>query len=152
MRNILIVLIIIGAGIYNFAQEKDVDKQIQTKEKNFVTSENTQNNQKIIDAFKNKQSDVQVEGSAIVVKVLSDDTKGSKHQRFILKISPTLTILIAHNIDLASRINSLTKGDTVEFYGEYEYNSKGGVVHWTHHDPKGYHIDGWLMHNKQKYQ
>ncbi|MDN5691292.1 MAG: DUF3465 domain-containing protein, partial [Acinetobacter sp.] len=57
-----------------------------------------------------------------------------------------------HNIDLAPRIDNLRKGDTVEFFGEYEYSNQGGVMHWTHHDPKRRHQDGWLKHNGKTYQ
>ncbi|MCK4837316.1 MAG: DUF3465 domain-containing protein, partial [Desulfobulbaceae bacterium] len=32
------------------------------------------------------------------------------------------------------------------------WNSKGGVVHWTHHDPGGRHIGGWLKHKDKMYQ
>jgi len=103
-------------------------------------------------AFEQKQSDVQVQDNGVVVKLLRDDLKGHKHQRFILKLDSGNTILIAHNIDLAPRIDSLSKGDTVEFFGEYEYNAKGGVVHWTHHDPNKRHIDGWLKHKSKTYQ
>jgi hypothetical protein len=103
-------------------------------------------------AYENHQSDVQVKGSGVVVRILSDDNKGSRHQKFILKLSSGQTILIAHNIDLAPRINSISKGDQVQFYGEYEWNKKGGVVHWTHHDPKGHHTGGWLKHNGSTYQ
>lgn len=103
-------------------------------------------------AFKAKQSDVQIQGSGTVMKLLKDDLKGHKHQRFILKLTSNHTILIAHNIDLAPKIKTLKKNDTVEFYGEYEYNTKGGVIHWTHHDPKKRHIDGWLKHNNIIYQ
>jgi hypothetical protein len=103
-------------------------------------------------AFEQRQSDVQVKGQGKVVKVLPDDNEGSRHQRFILRLDSGQTLLIAHNIDLAPRIDALRKGDQVEFHGEYEWNSKGGVVHWTHHDPRGSHIDGWLKHNGKTYQ
>ncbi|WP_372682356.1 DUF3465 domain-containing protein [Desulfosarcina sp.] len=103
-------------------------------------------------AFNNRQSDLQVQGEGVVIKVLPDDNKGSRHQRFILRLGSGQTLLIAHNIDLAPRINGLSAGDTVAFYGEYEWNEKGGVLHWTHHDPGGRHIGGWLKHNGKTYQ
>ncbi len=106
----------------------------------------------ISSAFIDGVSDIQVGSSGTVVHVLPDDNKGSRHQRFIMKLSTGQTLLIAHNIDLASRINALKVGDTVEFYGEYEWNEKGGVVHWTHHDPAGRHKGGWLKHNGIKYE
>jgi len=40
----------------------------------------------------------------------------------------------------------------VEFFGEYEYSEKGGVIHWTHHDPSRKHVDGWLKHQGRTYQ
>ena len=103
-------------------------------------------------AFERRQSDVQVQGQGEVFRILSDDNDGSRHQRFILRLDSGQTLLIAHNIDLASRIASLRTGDLVEFYGEYEWNSKGGVVHWTHHDPRGTHADGWLKHDGRTYK
>lgn len=103
-------------------------------------------------AFEIHKSDVQVKGSGTVIRILKDDNKGARHQKFILKLSSGQTILIAHNIDLAPRINSISHGDVIQFYGEYEWNNKGGLVHWTHHDPNGRHIDGWLKHNGSVYQ
>jgi len=103
-------------------------------------------------AYKNHQSNVQVKGSGTVIRILKDDNKGSRHQKFILKLSSGQTVLIAHNIDLAPRINSISKGDVVQFYGEYEWNNKGGVVHWTHRDPHGRHVGGWLKHKGSTYQ
>ncbi len=109
-------------------------------------------NNEIGKAYKNHTSDLQVSGNGIVVRLLADDLYGSKHQKFILKLSKNHTILIAHNIDLADRINNIKVGDNVKFYGEYEWSKKGGVVHWTHHDPQGRHKNGWLKHRGKTYQ
>lgn len=103
-------------------------------------------------AFENQQSNLQIQGDGIVSKILPDDTKGSQHQRFILRLTNGQTLLIVHNIDLAPRIDNLNVGDTIEFHGEYKWNSKGGVVHWTHHDPDGRHEAGWLKHNDKTHQ
>ena len=103
-------------------------------------------------AITHQLSDTQVRGSGTVIKVLPDDTRGSQHQRFLLKLVNDHTILIAHNIDLAPRIENLQKGDQVSFNGEFEWNEKGGVVHWTHHDPGNRHIHGWLERDGKRYQ
>jgi hypothetical protein len=103
-------------------------------------------------AFASQKSDVQVNSIGTVTRVLRDDNDGSRHQKFILKLVSGQTILIAHNIDLAPRIDGIAKGDTVQFYGEYEWSSKGGMVHWTHHDPKNRHVPGWLKHKGRVYQ
>lgn len=103
-------------------------------------------------AYESRQSDLQVQGDGQVIRILPDDNNGSRHQRFILRLGSSQTLLVAHNIDLAPRIPTLAVGDTVEFYGEYEWNSQGGVLHWTHHDPNGRHADGWLRHKDQIYR
>jgi hypothetical protein len=103
-------------------------------------------------AFSNRQSDVQVKGGGKVTRILSDDTDGSRHQRFILMLGSGETVLLSHKIDLAPRIEGLKTGDTVEFYGEYEWNEKGGVIHWTHHDPTGRHVAGWIRHQGKTYE
>jgi hypothetical protein len=115
----------------------------------------------IQDAFANHKSNIQVKGQGIVIKILADDFEGSRHQRFIIKLSSGQTLLIAHNIDLAPRINALQLGDTILFYGEYEWNPQGGVVHWTHRDRaprtskadrQGNHVAGWIEHQGKRYQ
>jgi hypothetical protein len=103
-------------------------------------------------AFNEGNSGVQVSGEGIVSKLLPDDNKGSRHQRFILTLSSGQTLLIAHNIDIAPRVETLEEGDSVEFYGVYEWNPQGGVIHWTHHDPDGQHKAGWLKHSGRTYK
>ena len=103
-------------------------------------------------AFKNRTSNVQVEGAGVVTRLLEDDLAGSRHQRFVVRLASGQTVLIAHNVDIAPRVAGLQKGDSVRFYGEYVWNEKGGMVHWTHHDPEGKHVAGWIKHDGQTYQ
>jgi hypothetical protein len=103
-------------------------------------------------AFANRLGNQQLEGQGTVIKILADDTNGSRHQRFIVRLESGHTLLVSHNIDLAPRIDALRTGDTVAFYGEYEWNPKGGVIHWTHHDPQGRHPAGWIRHGGRTYQ
>lgn len=89
-------------------------------------------------------SGVWVEGAGSVVRVLPDDRRGSRHQRFVVSVSDGHTVLISHNIDLAPRVEPIRVGDAVEFRGRYEWNDEGGVIHWTHHDPEGRMPGGWI--------
>jgi hypothetical protein len=102
-------------------------------------------------AFDNQQSNIQVKQSGRITKILRDDNHTPKHQRFVVALSSGQKILIAHNIELAPRVEGLKESTVISFYGEYEWNNKGGVVHWTHHDPKGSHPDGWLLYGNRKY-
>ncbi|MBT8074605.1 MAG: DUF3465 domain-containing protein [Xanthomonadales bacterium] len=102
-------------------------------------------------AFVNELSDIQVQGKGVVVRILPDDLEGSRHQKFILKLSGGPSLLVAHNIDLSRRLEGLAKGDVVEFNGEYEWNSQGGVLHWTHDDPDNRHVGGWLKYKGMEY-
>ena len=88
---------------------------------------------------------------ATVTRTLADDNEGSRHQRFIITLPDRRTLLVAHNIDLADRV-PLRKGDRVSLRGRYEDNDRGGVVHWTHHDPDGDLAGGWIEHRGRRYR
>ncbi|MGK2860162.1 MAG: DUF3465 domain-containing protein [Thermoanaerobaculia bacterium] len=104
----------------------------------------------VAEAFGKRQSDVWVEGSGTVEATLPDDREGSRHQKFIVRIDRKLTVLVSHNIDLAPRV-PLDRGDEVSFRGEYVWNQKGGLVHWTHHDPRGGR-GGWIRLGDEVYE
>jgi len=103
-------------------------------------------------AFGDRVSGLEVEGAGTVERLLADDEKGSRHQRFILRLATGQTLLVAHNIDVAPRIDALRVGDTVAFRGVYEWSERGGTIHWTHRDPSGDHAAGWLRHGGRAYQ
>jgi len=116
------------------------------------TTRSTSGFSQVYTAFKSQRSDVQVLGAGKVKRILPDDNEGSRHQKFILRLANGHSILVAHNIDLAPKITRIRVGDVIEFYGEYEWTKQGGVVHWTHDDPRGRHEHGWLKHNGKTYQ
>lgn len=120
----------------------------QARAERFVTNAERQ----LSEAYRNRRSDFQVQVAGTVSKLLADDNRGSRHQRFIVRLASGQTLLVAHNIDLAPRINDLGEGDSVELFGEYEWSDKGGVMHWTHRDPGGRHVAGWIKHAGQVYQ
>lgn len=103
-------------------------------------------------AFAGHRRDVLLEDGGTVARLLADDREGSRHQRFLVRIDGGPTILIAHNVDLAERVSPLRVGDTVRFRGEYVWNAKGGVVHWTHRDPDGRRAGGWIEVAGRKYR
>lgn len=98
-----------------------------------------------------RRSNVVVAAEGEVSRVLADDNQGSRHQRFVVELASGQTILVAHNIDLAPRV-PVKRGDRVEIKGEYEWNDRGGVLHWTHRDPQGRHEGGWIRHRGEIYQ
>src|SRR6185295_3113062 len=70
-------------------------------------------------AFATHARNVQVEGEGTVTSVLPDDLDGERHQRFIVRLASRQTVMVAHNIDIAPRIDGLKEGDSVRFNGEY---------------------------------
>jgi len=103
----------------------------------------TDGHRRIEEAFARRESGFMVTLDARVVKNLRDDLDGSRHQRFLIELDGGRTLLVAHNIDLAERI-PLRENARVTLRGQYEWNEKGGLIHWTHHDPQGRHPGGWI--------
>lgn len=140
MKKLLLVIVVAAAGYVAHARHDS------------ATNPAPQAEAASSDRISSEASHSQVQGLGVVSRILSDDNDGSRHQRFILRLRSGQTLLVAHNIDLAPRIDDLKEGDTVEYSGEYEWNPKGGVVHWTHQDPSRQHVAGWLKHDGRVFQ
>jgi len=145
MKKFLIVLAIAAATTIGFIQSGALPQYE-------APAPALNNDQALADAFENRSSNLQIHGQGIVIKTLADDLDGSRHQRFIIELDSGQTLLIAHNIDLAPRLDALNEGDEASFQGEYGWTSQGGVIHWTHLDPDGRHPNGWIKHRGRMYQ
>ena len=146
MKKLLLPVLLAVAAFLALTQRDDrsIPQVAGPRDSIAILGSPTNSHSSIERAFDQQQSNVQVQASGTVEKILRDDNDGSRHQRFILRLSSGHTILIAHNIDLAPRVSPLREGDAIELSGEYEWNNKGGVVHWTHRDPQGRHAAGWI--------
>ena len=138
---LIAVVIIVG---YNYLSKSRTTNQEQILAKD--------GHQQIYDYFANKSSGKMVYLEAVVINILSDDLYEPRHQRFIVELNNQLTVLVSHNIDLAPRVNALSVGDSVIIVGQYEWNAKGGVIHWTHHDPHGFRQGGKIIHKGITYE
>ncbi len=146
LKNIALLLLLLAAAYFGLWSPNEDDAPAG------VELDRVESQGRIEQAFRNRATDLQLTLEGRVKRVLADDREGSRHQRFIINVESGRTLLVAHNIDLAPRVKNLKAGDRVQIHGVYEWNEKGGVVHWTHHDPQGRHEGGWIRHQGRTYQ
>jgi ABC-type glycerol-3-phosphate transport system substrate-binding protein len=149
---LVLCMVVLGAAGCSTTSDSTTKDADGTASGRVATSGVSRNDAVFARAFEDMAEGLEVEGTGTVESVLEDDTEGSRHQRFIVRLGSGQTLLVAHNIDIAPRVRGLEVGDTVSFKGEYEWNEQGGVVHWTHHDPDGSHPAGWIEHEGRRYQ
>jgi len=157
IRIISALIVIAGVGGYNYlTKDKDYASANNNSAKSTPPNAPIIDNQeqiltKIRTQRENTHARFWLETKAEVIKLLKDDLKGSQHQKFLIKLAPDITLLVAHNIDLGKRV-PLQKGDSIKIRARYEWNNRGGVLHWTHHDPKGKQIGGWIYADGKYYK
>lgn len=105
----------------------------------------------ILQAQSFRSEKVEVLFSARVQKLLPDDTRGLPHQRFLVELKNGSTVLIAHDTRYAERA-PVQVGDIVTINGEYIWNQRGGVVHWTHRSDTPRHEGGYIDLSGSRYQ
>jgi Protein of unknown function (DUF3465) len=106
----------------------------------------------IVADFQSHRSNVEVTADGTVVRLLPDRTSSTgTHEQFIIRLtSQDLTVEIEHNISIAARV-PVAQGDHVIVHGEYVWTAKGGLIHFTHHDPQGTHEGGYIVDNGKTY-
>lgn len=109
-------------------------------------------NQAIVQDFQQHRSVIEVTADGTVIRLLSDSTgPAGTHERFIIRIQGgDLTLLIDHNVSIGARV-PVHDGDHVLVHGEYVWDSQGGLIHFTHHDPQGTHEGGYIQDNGTLY-
>lgn len=77
------------------------------------------------------------------------------HEGFLVHLSGAgghgLTIRVEANVDITGPI-PIAEGAPVRVRGEYIYDPRGGLVHWTHRDPRMRHEAGFVEIGGHTYQ
>jgi hypothetical protein len=105
-------------------------------------------NAAVYDAWRAQRSNVEVTASGAVARIFGTRLgRSGEHEGFLLHLRGAaghgLTVRVEDNVDITGPIQ-LQTGDDVEVRGEYIFDPSGGIVHYTHHDPRGHHSSGYV--------
>lgn len=148
---LLVALVALAWGVERLSSAPSLEARERREERSQPAREADAGARAVAEAFRAGRSDLRVELEGVVERLLADDRSGSRHQRFVIRLGDGHSLLVSHNIDLAPRV-PLAAGDRVTLRGEYEWNERGGVIHWTHHDPERRGRDGWIRHRGRRYE
>jgi hypothetical protein len=105
-------------------------------------------------AYAAGRSNVEVVADGTVTRVLGvAPGRVSPHEGFLLRLASgcSLVVRVEANTDFTGPI-PLAVGQRVSVKGEYEYYPLGGVVHWTHRDPRARHEGGYIESSGHLYE
>jgi Protein of unknown function (DUF3465) len=109
----------------------------------------------VYQSWAQQRSNVEVTASGSVAKVLGTRRGPSGvHTGFLLHLRGAegrgLTVRVEDNVDLTGPI-PIRAGDDVEVRGEYIYDPRGGLIHYTHRDPRGRRAGGYVRIGNRMY-
>jgi hypothetical protein len=98
-------------------------------------------------AYQAGRSHVEVVADGTVTRLLGTHAGiESPHEGFLFRLGSgcSLIVRVESNVDFTGSF-PLDRGEHVVVKGEYEYYPRGGVIHWTHRDPRGRHEGGYVQ-------
>ncbi len=107
-------------------------------------------NDRLIDAFQEGRTGIWVSGHGTVAQMPADELGNTPRQRFAVRISPNLTVLVRHELDESLRVPA-QRGDTLAFQGYYEWDGSGGTISRTFADASRAGGGGWIEHEGTRY-
>ena len=113
----------------------------------------TPDNAALCRAYTSGTSHVEVTAEGTVVREFGVRAgRASPHEGFLMRLSSdcSLVVRVEANVDFTGTF-ALRRGQTVDVRGEYEYYPLGGVIHWTHRDPRGRHEGGFISVDGKTY-
>ena len=103
-----------------------------------------------LDAYHKRVSPTWVTVSGRILAALPDSDGRFRHQRFIVGCSDGLSLLIVNDVTVGQRIPTQIGGRVI-VRGQYVWDSRGGLIHHTHHSDTG-GTDGWIFVGSRVYR
>lgn len=97
-------------------------------------------------AYSAQRSHVEVVADGPVTRLFGvREGRSSPHEGFLMRLASGCSLIVRVEVNTVFTGSfPLSTGERVIVKGEYEYYSSGGVIHWTHHDPRGRHENGYI--------
>ena len=102
-------------------------------------------------AYQDQVSDVLVEVSGSVIRVLADETESGLYQKFVITMPNGLDVQIVHRYKQDNRI-PVRLNDIVTVRGHYQWNEAGGLINWTERDGLFSEYNGWVELYGKRYE
>ncbi|HTU80705.1 MAG TPA: DUF3465 domain-containing protein [Candidatus Acidoferrales bacterium] len=104
-------------------------------------------------AYRQGASHVEVIADGTVTRVLgiapghpsAEFGMTSPHEGFLMRLASGCDLIVRVEANTGfTNAFPLSGGESVTVKGEYEFYPRGGVIHWTHRDPRGRHAGGYV--------
>ena len=121
-----------------------------------VSGSGSDTNGAVYEAWRSQRSHLEVTADGSIARVLGTRRGPSGvHEGFLLHLGGSagrgLTVRVESNVDLTGPI-PLRAGQAATVRGEYVYDPRGGLIHYTHLDPRGRHAAGYVRVDGRIYQ
>ncbi|MBV9719028.1 MAG: DUF3465 domain-containing protein [Candidatus Eremiobacteraeota bacterium] len=117
------------------------------------TATEAANDTALCQAYNSQRSHVEVIADGKVTRIMGvQPGRVSPHEGFLFRLTSgcDIVVRVEANTDFTGPI-PLSIGQRVLVKGEYEFYPLGGVIHWTHRDPRGRHENGYIAAGGQTY-
>lgn len=101
-------------------------------------------------AFHERQSEIMVEVSGRVVRLLMDDPQSPDCQQFVIRLENGQAVRVVHDTSRAPAV-PLAVDDILTVRGEYRWTETGGVIQFTNRDHSRARRHGWIEHEGRRY-
>ncbi|MDE2483427.1 MAG: DUF3465 domain-containing protein [bacterium] len=111
-------------------------------------------NAAVCNDYGTQRSGDEVIATGHVIDVLGERAgRSGEHEGYLVKLDGNCDLLVKveTNTTITGPI-ALRPKERVVVKGVYIYNPLGGLIHWTHHDPRGRHVGGYVTAGGTSYQ